>query len=181
MISFVGLACLLLQQSFIGASPPVALTVEEVDASTNSGGARVVVGQARVARVDEEVRPRFRPPEMAFIAGGEFLMGSPISDETSMEYHEDERPQRKGKVRDFYLSRFLVTAEEFSVFLNDQGDRGYGRFGPQDTVQLAVDQYRPADFSERCPASSVNWFGAVAYCEWVSAALPAAANWTALA
>lgn len=110
--------------------------------------------------------PRF--PEMAHIPEGEFLMGSPISDEESMEYHADERPQRKVRVKSFYLSRFLVTAEDYCMFLNERGDHGYGRFGARDTVRSADGGYRPAESCERCPATSVNWAGAVAYAAWLS-------------
>ena len=116
----------------------------------------------------EEFVPEFRSPDMVFIAGGEFLMGSPISDETSMEYHPEERPQRLVRVSGFYLSRFPVTAEQFCQFLNAHGNHGYGNFGPRHTIELVGSRYRPAEHAERCPAEP-NWLGAVAYCEWLAA------------
>ena len=64
-----------------------------------------------------------RPPEMILVSGGTFLMGSPVSDATSAEYHADERPQRTIRVDDFYISRFLVTAEDFSLFMNERGEQ----------------------------------------------------------
>ena len=112
-----------------------------------------------------------RPPEMILVSGGTFLMGSPISDATSAEYHADERPQRTIRVDDFYMSRFLVTAEDFSLFLNERGEQGYGAFGPSSvwaTIEFADGEYRPRRGAERCPAIQVNWVGAVAYCEWLS-------------
>ena len=67
------------------------------------------------AQPNFEIEPssrEFQLPEMVRIKGGVFPMGSPVSDKSSYEYQEDERPQRTVSVGDFYLSKFLVTAED---------------------------------------------------------------------
>jgi formylglycine-generating enzyme required for sulfatase activity len=123
-----------------------------------------------------------RVPEMVFINGGEFLMGSPITDDNAPDYHADERA-RILKVAPFRLGRYIVTAEEYCRFLNEQGDRGYGRWGPRETISQSNGRYWPTTFCERCPASAVNWAGATAYCQWLSQQtgqpfrLPTEAEW----
>ncbi len=122
-------------------------------------------------------------PEMVFIEGGEFLMGSPVSDTASAEYHEEERPQRLVRVESFYLSRFLVTAEQYCQFLNECGDHEYVKLYWETTVQLVDGRYQPAEFCDRSPATDVNWVGANAYCDWLSEKtgrgyrLPTEAEW----
>ncbi len=133
-------------------------------------------------RGHERPDPRLHP-EMIRIEGGTFFMGSPVKDPAAFEYHEDERPQREVAVETFYISRFLVTAEDFCVFLNDVGNNGYGRFRMGDTVQLVDGRYVAGRYAERCPATAVNWNGARAYCRWLSQRtgrryrLPSEAEW----
>lgn len=143
---------------------------------------------AGCAQPNSEIQPfshAFQLPEMVRIKGGEFLMGSPVSDESSYEYQEDERPQRTVHVGEFYLSKFLVTAEDFCVFLNERGNDGFAVLDPerQPTMEMVEGQYRPRRWSERCPACWVTWSGAVAYCTWLSEKtshpfrLPTEAEW----
>jgi formylglycine-generating enzyme required for sulfatase activity len=120
---------------------------------------------------------------MVFIEGGEFLMGSPVTDKASAEYHDEERPQRLVQLRSFYLSRFLVTAEQYCEFLNERGDHEYVYVYAETTVQLVDGRYQPAEFCDRSPASDVNWVGATSYCDWLSEKtgrryrLPTEAEW----
>jgi formylglycine-generating enzyme required for sulfatase activity len=146
-----------------------------------------VLGACRPAEVRAPSLPDVRPPEMVLIRGGTFLMGSPITDRTRPTFRAAETPQRLVTVDSFRLGRFLVTAEEFCVFLNETPGRGYvlESTGPWNwaTIVKVADRYMPQTGAERCPAIPVTWEGAVAYCEWLSAKLgstyrlPSEAEW----
>lgn len=126
-----------------------------------------------------------RLPVMVRIKGGEFLMGSPVSDKKSYEYHEDERPQRKVVVDDFYLARFPVTTEEFCVFLNERGNDGFLKPGYESmwTIEEMAGRYRPRRWVGQSAACWITWTGAQAYCSWISEntgislRLPTEAEW----
>ena len=74
-----------------------------------------------------------KPGEMVFIKGGEFMMGHPPG--------IDEEPwkrvglEHKVRVGDFYIGKYLVTAEEYCAFLNERGNPD-GRFLMADSVPL---------------------------------------------
>jgi formylglycine-generating enzyme required for sulfatase activity len=74
-------------------------------------------------------RPNFlgdvKCPEFVRIPKTTFRMGSPIEDKLSKAYREEEKPQHERTVEAFAMGRFLVTAEEFCLFLNDVGNDGY--------------------------------------------------------
>ena len=61
--------------------------------------------------------PEFPVPEMVFIEGGEFLMGSP---ESEAGRDSDER-QHNVKLDDFFIGRYEVTVEQFRAFVEDTG------------------------------------------------------------
>jgi formylglycine-generating enzyme required for sulfatase activity len=104
-------------------------------------------------------------PTMRFVKGGEFLMGSEVADENPVEYHADEHPRRRVSVKPFYLSAYLITCQEFCLFLNDSEAGDFARSGG--IVRLENGQFAPFPFMERFPVY-VNWRWANAYCEWLS-------------
>lgn len=111
-------------------------------------------------------------PKLAGIAGTQFLMGSPISDELSYAYRKSEKPQRMVQVDEFWMARDLVTAEEFSVFLNDVGNSGYFKENTswvnEHNIEVIDKTYVPRPGAEHSPAYPVTWLGAATYCEWLS-------------
>jgi formylglycine-generating enzyme required for sulfatase activity len=144
---------------------------------------------------------------MVRIPGAAYLMGNPIMTEIDRGYREAERPQRSVVVKEFWLARALVTAEEFCLFLNEVGNDGFfientGRFdwrtievvgetyspdypknGRKGVPRNPGDRYVPHYGAERSPAAPVTWAGAAAYCKWLSLRLghefrlPTEAEW----
>ena len=104
-------------------------------------------------------------PEMVFVKGGMFKMGSP-STETGRD--DDEGPVHEVTVGDFYLGKCEVTFAQYDKFWmttgrEGPGHKGWGRGN------------RPVIF--------VSWVDAVDYCEWLSEQtgkkyrLPTEAEW----
>jgi formylglycine-generating enzyme required for sulfatase activity len=84
-------------------------------------------------------------PEMVFVQGGTFEMGS--------KEQEDEQPVHKVTLSDFYLAKTPVTFAEYDLFCAAiSADR-------PDYKGRGLDQH---------PVSSVSWYDAVEYCNWLS-------------
>jgi sulfatase modifying factor 1 len=101
---------------------------------------------------------------MVLIPGGEFLMGQD-------DGRDEERPVHRVTVAPFRLCRFQVTNEAYDVF--------------RKATARAKTEYRdrPEFQAPSQPVVAVNWFDAVAYCQWLSerwkmrVRLPAEAEW----
>jgi formylglycine-generating enzyme required for sulfatase activity len=116
-------------------------------------------------------------------------MGSPIEDKLSKAYREEEKPQHERAVEEFAIARFLVTAEEFCLFLNDVGNDGYWidkalpLVDEPSTITKVQNRFVPQTAAERCPATMVTWGGADAYTKWLAKKtglpirLPTEAEW----
>ena len=99
-------------------------------------------------------------PEMVFIKGGTFRMGSGLSAyKTASKYggesdwFEDEHPQHEVEVGDFYIGKYEVTFAQYDTFCEAMGkekpdDEGWGRGNR--------------------PAIRVNWYDAMMFCDWTS-------------
>jgi formylglycine-generating enzyme len=105
---------------------------------------------------------------MRSIPEGWFVMGSGDDDRAG---RDDERPAHRVWVDAFFLAAFQTTNEEYGEFL---GATGHG----------VPPSWGDAEFSDpRQPVSSVSWFDAVAYCQWLTKItgreyrLPSEAEW----
>ena len=91
-------------------------------------------------------------PEMVVVPAGEFMMGSPASEEGR---NDDEGPQRRVTLRSFALGVTEVTFDEWDACVRDGGCNGY----------------RPDDQGwgrGARPVINVNWEDAQAYVSWLS-------------
>ena len=101
---------------------------------------------------------------MVRIPGGEFGMGQP-------DGRDEERPLHRVSVAPFLLCRFQVTNTEYDAFRRATG-RPCTRFRAQPEFAGPVQ-----------PVVGVNWFDAVAFCDWLSCEsgerfrLPTEAEW----
>ncbi len=150
--------------------------------------------------------------QMVFLEGGTFVMGAPCSDRGPCEHsppHEVELDSFYiGKylvtAREFceFLNergnpecRFMVTDERVTQYERDRADtakwtNSYCR-NPEKTsytggnvyFEQETGRWRPRPGRDHCPANQISWYGAVAYCEWLSQRtgaryrLPTEAEW----
>jgi len=101
--------------------------------------------------------------ELIRIPAGEFLMGSdPAKDKAA---RDDEQPQHRVYVDEFYLGKYPVTNAQYAAFGEAIGHK-VGIWGSADH-----------------PVIGITWHGAVAFCEWLSREtgqpyrLPTEAEW----
>lgn len=107
------------------------------------------------------------PPEMVFITGGNFAMGSSETSFSSSAY--DESPSHSVEVSSFYMGKFEVSVKEYRAFCKANGKKI---------------ENQPLECSEDdCPIVNISWEDANAYCEWLSEKtgdtyrLPTEAEW----
>ena len=125
--------------------------------------------QQQIAPQQQEIAPQQQQstpePEMVFIKGGTFMMGSPPGETGSLF---TERPVHDVTVSDFYMGKYEVTFAEYDAYCDETGtskpnDWGWGR-GIR-------------------PVVAVSWNDATAYCKWLSEQtgksyrLPTEAEW----
>ncbi len=163
----------------LGDSVRISITADGF-ASYNS---RVILSVNRANRVeldDIQIQPRpedelsTQPivPEMIFVKGGSFLMGSP----------EDEPDRRKDEtlhrviLSDYYIGKYEVTNAEYVRFLNAKGNQEEGGttwidlegFGINSRIQFEGESYSVEKGYANYPVINVSWYGARAYCDWLN-------------
>jgi len=114
--------------------------------------------------------------EMIRIPAGPFLMGS-------NDGPEDERPQHRVEVGEFFIDRTKVTNAQFALFLNaigPAGQRGEKYFDIDDNdarVHRRDGKWTSDAGVENNPVVEASWYGAGAYCRWLGKRLPTEAEW----
>jgi len=130
--------------------------------------------------------------KLALIPAGEFLMGAPESDRDAAK---DEGPQHRVRIsRPFYIGIHEVTVGQFRAFAEAAGYKTAAESGASsgfngETHSFQYDQrgfhWRNLGWTrtDDHPVLNVNWFDAVAFCEWLSKKedrkyrLPTEAQW----
>jgi len=124
-------------------------------------------------------------PEMVYIEGGTFMMGSEKGE-------DDEKPLHRVKLDGFYLGKYEVTNKEYCIFLNSnftdpscditqlyQWSYLDDNFG----IMPIGDSWRVKEKYENRPVVGVTWYAAISYCKWLSMKtglkyrLPSEAEW----
>jgi formylglycine-generating enzyme required for sulfatase activity len=103
--------------------------------------------------------------DMSRVPAGIFLMGS-------NDGPEDERPQHKVNLREFFIDRNQVTNSQFAGFLNALGPQGTGGKKYYDIddndarIHRRENKWMADSGHENRPVVESSWFGARAYCAW---------------
>lgn len=140
-----------------------------------------------LAFLHPEKEASLQPPPMVFIKGGQFIMGT-----DAVEAPDDEKPAHPVSLNDFYLGRHEVTNAEFVVFLNSKGNLEEGgtawidlekSYPTPSKILQEGNNFKVETGFENHPVSWVSWYGATAYCAWLSNTygghfrLPTEAEW----
>jgi formylglycine-generating enzyme len=128
-------------------------------------------------------------PDMVFVQGGTFQMGSDDGKSDS-----DEKPVHSVTISNFYMGKTEVTNEQFCTFLNEKGNLTEGE---TEWVSLCGGSYEDEKCRisksgsrfvvesgyEKHPIIYVSWYGSMAYSKWLSEKttknyrLPTEAEW----
>jgi sulfatase modifying factor 1 len=126
---------------------------------------------------------------MVLVHGGTFEMGIDSSEVpglqaafkiSSPDLFQDEIPRHRVTLDDFYLDEYLVTNAEFKRFVEANPDWRAGRIPPKLDNGNYLRHWgttRSSAARPDHPVVNVNWYSAVAYCNWMKKRLPSEAEW----
>jgi formylglycine-generating enzyme required for sulfatase activity len=100
------------------------------------------------------------PSGMAYVPGGEFIMGSDTDDEFS-------RPAHLVTVGPFFIDLTEVTNEDYSKFIVATGHRS----------PVGWDNGTVPEDRDKFPVTGVSWFDAAEYAKWAGKRLPTEEEW----
>ncbi len=143
--------------------------------SEHPEGRFVAAAEDRITRLKagsllDEPKAADLPDGFVFIEGGSFQMGSE-------EGESDEKPVHRVTVDDFYLASAEVTNEEFCAFLNAKGNQEEGgvtwlEMNEYVQIEERGGRFVPKSGMAQHPVVEVSWYGARAYCQWLSETRP---------
>jgi formylglycine-generating enzyme required for sulfatase activity len=114
--------------------------------------------------------------EMLLIPAGEFQMGSSVGG-------SGELPIHTVWLDSFYIDLFEVTHEQFSAFLDSEGNQEEGGETWLDAdatglhLSSSEESWQVEEGYESHPIFELTWYAANAYCQWRGARLPTEAEW----
>lgn len=117
--------------------------------------------------------------DMVLVKAGTFMMG--CTREQGGDCYDDEKPAHPVTLtKDFYLGKYPVTNTQYAVFLNEKGNQTEGSAPWIDLsgewseaarcrILAEGNTFRAESGYENHPVVYVSWYGAKAYCDWLSA------------
>lgn len=164
-------------------------TVEETLTVTQGGKSRWEYDVREFANFTERVAGV--AIEMVALQGGTFDMG--CTSEQGGGCNSDEKPAHQVTVSDFYLCKYEVTNRQYCAFLNAKGNQteGWKEWidlngswgGGKRRIYRSGRTFYVESGYEDYPVIYVSWYGAKAYCDWLSSKtgkryrLPTEAEW----
>jgi formylglycine-generating enzyme required for sulfatase activity len=149
--------------------------------------------EAEMKPYTEEIEHTDAKIDMLPIKGGEFMMGSP---ETEEGRNEDEGPQHKVKIDPFWMAKCEITWDAFEVWMFDLDIQRRRVLGGEETARDAAaleyqlsqptEPYTDMTFNmgkENRPAICMTQFAARTFCKWLTEKtgryyrLPTEAEW----
>jgi iron(II)-dependent oxidoreductase len=142
-------------------------------------------------KTDYAPRPTRDPNPMCKIAGGTFMMGTPVGDPDAppAEHpaHHLELPAHAVSLSPYYLDQFEVTVAQVAHYLNAGGDNACDEWGDSleegrcfltaRLLELSDGVYKPLPGVAQHAFPSAGFQGAERYCKWVGKRLPTEAEW----
>ena len=71
------------------------------------------------------------------------------------EANDDEKPQHRVELSEYYIGKYPVTVSQYRVFLQESGHK-------------ASKEWENSNRFDNHPAVEISWQDAVAYCEWLT-------------
>ena len=119
------------------------------------------------------------------VPAGEFKMGDNFNEGDS-----SEKPVHTVYLDAYYIGKYEVTNEQYCQFLNEKGNQTEGGgstwleiSSSYCLIEYSEGEYKPKSGKADHPVVEVNWYGARAYCNWLSEKtgktyrLPTEAEW----
>ncbi len=126
---------------------------------------------------------------LVLVEGDTFTMGC-LNESRDGNCDDDEKPPHTVNVPSFYMSKYEVTNEAFCAFLNEKGNQVEGGTlwyrvdgNSSRITEETSDSFMVEKGFERHPVNYVSWYGATAFCAWLSEKsgtnirLPSEAEW----
>lgn len=154
----------------------VIMQVRDLDGNTSGKSKPITVGSGGSGVI---------PLTFISITGGTFEMGCTQSDQETCNTY-DETPTRQVIVNAFQLSKYEITNQQFTDFLNVVGCSPDGSLGGERLIFIGAENcqitYSGGSFSavfgnHNFPVTQVTWSGAVAFCTQYGGRLPTEAEW----
>lgn len=148
-------------------------------------GLTIIFGSWCVINLNNKIN---NEPDLIYIQGGAFKIGSANGE-------VNEKPVHTVILSDFYIGKYEVTNIQFCEFLNEKGNQKENGVEwinlagtwdePSQKCNIYLDSniYKVEQYYENFPVSFVSWYGANAYCKWLSEKtarkyrLPTEAEW----